>query len=63
MAQCLRDNIQSCLYMLVAFLCYTLYSLLAVVKKQMLDLVDLWSNKCNYFNVLERLDLSKDPFF
>lgn len=63
MAQCLWDNIQSCLHMLVAFLCYTLYSLLAVVRNQMLDLVDLWSNKCNYFNVLERLDLSKDLFF
>lgn len=46
MGQSLRENIQGCLYMLVAFLRYTLYFLLAVVRNQMLHLVDLWSNKC-----------------
>lgn len=41
MGQGLWDNIEGCLYMLVAFLCYTLHSLLAVIRNQMLDLLDL----------------------
>lgn len=38
-------------------------SLLAVVRSQVLGLVDLWSNKCNCFNVRERLAVSKEPCF
>lgn len=57
MGQSLCENIQGCLDMPVVFLHYTLYSLLVVVRNQMLDVVCLWSNKCNFFSVLERLDL------
>lgn len=58
----LWENIKGCLFLLVVFL-YNIHYLLDVDRNHMLDLVDLWLSKCNFFTVLGRLDLSKAPFF
>lgn len=50
-------------FLLVVFLYNTHYYLLDVDRNHMLDLVDLWLIKCNFFTLLGRLDLSKAPFF
>lgn len=47
----------------VVFLFYSRYYLLDVDRNHMLDLVNLWLIKCNFFTVLGRLDISKAQFF